>query len=60
MFKLFLGTLLMATWSGKFAALQVMPNITTIVMVTHFLHDANYADRIINMFDGEIVSQVEM
>ncbi len=33
---------------------------TTIVMVTHSLHDANYADRIINMFDGEIVSQVEM
>ena len=33
---------------------------TTIVMVTHALHDANYADRIINMFDGEIVNQVEM
>ena len=33
---------------------------TTIVMVTHSLHDANYADRIINMYDGEIVSQVEM
>lgn len=33
---------------------------TTIVMVTHSLHDANYADRIINMFDGEIVNQVEM
>ena len=32
----------------------------TIVMVTHSLHDANYADRIINMFDGEIVNQVEM
>ncbi len=32
---------------------------TTIVMVTHSLHDANYADRIVNMFDGEIVSQVE-
>ena len=50
----------MATWSGKFAALQVMPNITTIVAMTHSLHDANYADCIINMFDGEIVSQVEM
>ena len=33
---------------------------TTIVMVTHSLDDANYADRIINMFDGEIVNQVEM
>ena len=33
---------------------------TTSVMVTHSLHDANYADRIINMFDGEIVNQVEM
>ena len=33
---------------------------TTIVMVTHSLYDANYADRIINMFDGEIVNQVEM
>ena len=33
---------------------------TTIVRVTHSLHDANYADRIINMFDGEIVNQVEM
>ena len=33
---------------------------TTIVMVTHSPHDANYADRIINMFDGEIVNQVEM
>ena len=32
----------------------------TIVMVTHSLHDANYADRVINMFDGEIVNQVEM
>ena len=29
-------------------------------MVTHSLHDANYADRIINMLDGEIVNQVEM
>ena len=33
---------------------------TTIVMVTDSLHDANYADRVINMFDGEIVNQVEM
>lgn len=33
---------------------------TSIVMVTHSRHDANYADRIVNLFDGEIVSQVEM
>lgn len=28
---------------------------TTIVMVTHSQHDAAYANRIINLFDGEIV-----
>ena len=33
---------------------------TTIIMVTHSQHDANYADRIVNLFDGEVVSQVEM
>lgn len=33
---------------------------TTIIMVTHSQRDANYADRIINLFDGEIVSQVEI
>ena len=33
---------------------------TTIIMVTHSLHDANYAKRIINLFDGEIVSESEM
>ncbi|MBO5806637.1 MAG: ABC transporter ATP-binding protein [Bacteroidaceae bacterium] len=33
---------------------------TTIIMVTHSQHDANYADRVINLFDGEIVSEVEM
>ena len=33
---------------------------TTIIMVTHSLHDANYAERIINLFDGEIVSESEM
>ena len=32
----------------------------TIVMVTHSQHDANYADRIINLFDGQIVNEVEM
>ena len=28
---------------------------STIVMVTHSQHDAAYADRIINLFDGEVV-----
>lgn len=31
---------------------------TTIIMVTHSQHDANYAERIINLFDGEIVSEI--
>ena len=33
---------------------------TTIVMVTHSQHDASYADRVINLFDGQIVNEVEM
>ena len=33
---------------------------TTIIMVTHSQRDANYADRIVNLFDGEIVSEVEI
>lgn len=31
---------------------------TTIVMVTHSQHDAGYASRIINLFDGQIVSSI--
>ena len=31
---------------------------TTIVMVTHSQHDAGYADRIINLFDGRVVPEV--
>lgn len=31
---------------------------TTIVMVTHSHHDASYAERIINLFDGEVVNEV--
>ena len=27
----------------------------TIIMVTHSMKDAGYADRIINLFDGQIV-----
>lgn len=30
---------------------------TTIIMVTHSQHDASYADRVINLYDGEIVEQ---
>lgn len=31
---------------------------TTIVMVTHSQHDASFAHRIINMFDGQIVTEI--
>lgn len=33
---------------------------TTIVMVTHSMRDAAYAHRIINLFDGEIITENEM
>lgn len=33
---------------------------TTIVMVTHSQHDAGYAERIINLFDGQIVPQAAL
>lgn len=33
---------------------------TTIVMVTHSQHDATYADRIVNLYDGQIVEQAEL
>ena len=33
---------------------------TTIVMVTHSQHDAGYAGRIINLFDGEVVTEVKL
>jgi putative ABC transport system ATP-binding protein len=32
---------------------------STIVMVTHSQHDASFAHRVINMFDGRIVAEVE-
>lgn len=28
---------------------------TTVIMVTHSNRDANYAQRIINLFDGQVV-----
>lgn len=33
---------------------------TTIVMVTHSQHDASYASRIINLFDGQVVTEVAL
>ena len=30
---------------------------TTIVMVTHSQHDASYANRTVNLFDGQIVKE---
>lgn len=33
---------------------------TTIVMVTHSLHDAQYANRVVKLFDGHVVSELEM
>lgn len=33
---------------------------TTIVMVTHSAHDAQYANRIVKLFDGHIVSEFDM
>ena len=33
---------------------------TTVVMVTHSQHDAGYATRTINLFDGSVVSEVQM
>ncbi len=33
---------------------------TTIIMVTHSQHDAAYADSIINLYDGQIVDQVDL
>ncbi|HBX44275.1 MAG TPA: phosphonate ABC transporter ATP-binding protein, partial [Porphyromonadaceae bacterium] len=33
---------------------------TTIVMVTHSQHDASFAHRIINLFDGQIVTEAQL
>ena len=33
---------------------------TTVVMVTHSRHDAGYATRTINLFDGQVVNEVRM
>ena len=33
---------------------------TTIIVVTHSQHDAGYASRVINLFDGQLVSEVRV
>lgn len=33
---------------------------TTIVMATHSLHDAGYANRIINLFDGQVITETKI
>ena len=33
---------------------------TTIIMVTHSQHDAGFAGRTINLFDGSVVNEVRM
>ena len=38
---------------------ELHKNGTTIVMVTHSQKDAQYATRIVNLFDGQIVEKVE-
>jgi putative ABC transport system ATP-binding protein len=30
---------------------------TTIVMVTHSMHDSEFAHRVINLFDGQIITE---
>ena len=33
---------------------------TTVIMVTHSRHDAGFAARVLNLFDGELVSEVRL
>jgi len=40
--------------------LQLHEQGTTIVMVTHSQHNASFADRIINLFDGQVVEHTEL
>ena len=39
---------------------QLSKEGTTVVMVTHSQHDAGYATRTINLFDGQVVNEVRM
>jgi len=36
---------------------QLNQNGTTIIMVTHSQHDAGYSQRIVNLFDGQVVTE---
>jgi putative ABC transport system ATP-binding protein len=36
---------------------ELNDNGTTVIMVTHSPHDANYAHRVINLFDGKVVTE---
>ena len=36
---------------------QLNEDGTTIVMVTHSAHDAEYAHRVIHLFDGHVVTE---
>mgnify|MGYP000214844142 FL=1 len=46
---------------GTIEVMQLLQELsnegTTIVMVTHSPYDANYAHRVINLFDGQIVTE---
>ena len=50
-------------WKNSLEIMKLLSQLnaegTTIVMVTHSQHDATYADRIINLFDGQIVDELE-
>ena len=48
---------ILATWMRMNLLSELNKEGTTIVMVTHSKHDAEFAHRIINLFDGMIVSQ---
>lgn len=55
------------TGNGLENAKEVMDLLTdlnrnsgaTIVMVTHSQHDASFAHRVVNLFDGEIVTDIK-
>jgi putative ABC transport system ATP-binding protein len=36
---------------------QLHENGTTIIMVTHSKRDASYAQRTVNLFDGQIITE---
>ena len=38
---------------------ELNQEVTTMVMVTHSQHDASYAHRVVHLFDGQIVTELE-